>query len=180
MKKIIIACAIVLGFTSFGFLTSCQKAFNNNLGDDTVKTPNPTRGNFTCMINGIAFESEFRTAKIVTDISGIKSLQVDARQYGSTRQTNDFKLVVLNISPYEGPKNYELNSNVFVSYTVFNKDNTNNFYSQVVSDTLARLNITEDGANVTGTFNFKVQEAGNTDGAKVQQLSNGVFSMPRI
>jgi|GEM_PF-2009837 len=160
--------------------TSCQKEYNANPADDTIKTRNPFQGGFTCYINGELFTADSKTFNDVT-VEGVRTISFSAMKYNYDRDPQIYKLMTFTISPYEGTKGYPINGwGISAVYTDAQKDpSATRVYNAKVIDESSNISLTSDASNYAGTFNFEMKPVGASSDSFNLKVTDGKFDLPK-
>lgn len=168
MKQIFKLSALLVALC-FSF-ASCQKDYDSTPDVVEPTAVNTLKGSFTCKINGDVFIAEQKTATL-TDVNGVKTLNISATVYGADRTSNDHQTINISIPNYDGNKKYPIGGTAQIAYTIVVDNFATNYTSSITN---ANYHVTTTGSYV-GTFNTAVAEVGNTSN-KVA-LTEGKFDI---
>ncbi|RYZ40054.1 MAG: hypothetical protein EOP49_29810 [Sphingobacteriales bacterium] len=157
--------------------TSCSSVYDATPavpGRDTIK--NPLRGTFTATLDGVEFVAN---SKYVSDqtINGTRTLTVTGVMDSPNKDPETNKTLSFTITNYEGPKTYEIQSNVVGLYVYQEKGVSTSFLARN-GDPAWTVTITKDQGDVEGTFNWVVAPGG-VGTADNHNVSNGSFSISK-
>ena len=160
--------------------TSCQKEYNANTADDTIKTRNPFQGNFTCYINGEIFTADSKTFSDIT-VEGVRTVRFSAMRFNYDRDPEIYKVMTFTLSPYEGAKGYPINGwGISAVYTDAKKDaSATVVYNAKVIDESSNITLTSDASNYAGTFSFELKPTGASTDSFNLKVTNGTFDLPK-
>jgi len=178
MRKILQLALICAGFGLVAASgTSCSTAYDATPavpGRDTIK--NPLRGTFTATLDGVEFVAN---AKYVSDqtVNGVRTLTVTGVMDSPNKDPETNKTLSFTITNYEGPKTYDISSNVVGMYIYKEKNVATTFLARN-GEPEWTVTITNDVGNIEGTFNWVVAPGG-IGTADNHNVNNGSFSISK-
>lgn len=172
---------LALVCVSIGLLSASTTSCSSNYdampdvpGKDTIR--NPLQGDFTAVVNGINFIADSKAYQDAT-VGGVRVLTVYGIMNGVKKDPKYNTSINLSISNYNGPGVYIIQPGVMGTYIVLN-DGVPNAYLSKAGDTTAMIQITADGENIEGKFNFTAAPNGMGE-ADNQSVAEGYFSIPK-